>query len=93
MHSCLLCALVCYSYPRLLPHKTQRDFNCTVGFFYPEGWKNFISDSSDCEQSYTEINFPQPSLSEKILPSILIQVENCCEFITSRDETGLSNKM
>ena len=92
MHSCLLCALVCYSYPRLLPHETQRDFNCTVGFFYPEGWKNFISDSSDCEQSYTEINFPQPSLSEKIPPSILIQVENCCEF-TSRDETGLSNKM
>jgi hypothetical protein len=36
------------------------------------------------------INFPQPSLSEKYPPSILIGVDQCCEIITSRDETGFS---
>jgi hypothetical protein len=82
MHSYLLYVLVCYSY--------LRHCNCTVGFFYPEEWKNFIADESDCEASYTEINFPQPSLSDKIPPGITIQVENCCEFITSYDETGYS---
>ena len=51
--------------------------NCLVGFLYPEEWKNFISDSSDCEESYTQINFP-PSLSQKIPPSIIIKGEKCC---------------
>lgn len=61
-----------------------------MDFFYPEQWKNFITDASDCEASYTEINFPQPSLSDKIPPNITIQVEKCCEFLTSFDETGYS---
>jgi hypothetical protein len=64
--------------------------NCTVGFFYPEEWKDFISDSPDsnCERSDTTIEFPQPSLSEKRPPFILINVEQCCEIVTSRDENN-----
>jgi hypothetical protein len=94
MRSYLLYALVCSSYHRPFLRKTQKDIltfgNCTVGFFYPENWKDFITDASDCEQSYTEINFPQPSLSAKNPPYIIVQVEKCCEFLTSFDETGYS---
>jgi hypothetical protein len=70
--------------------------NCTVGFLYPQGWKDFITDYSKCkendqgrfEDSITEITFPQPSLSEKITPRVAIIVEPCCEFIYSRDAEG-----
>lgn len=61
--------------------------SCTIGFLYPEEWKNFINhtNSSNCEESYTEIIFPQPSLSEKITPHLTIIVEPCCVYITPRD--------
>ena len=63
--------------------------NCLVEFHYPIEWQNFVYDSSNCEENYTEITIPQPSLSEKIPSQITILVEPCCPF---KDAEGFTTK-
>jgi hypothetical protein len=69
--------------------------NCTIKFFYPKEWKDYLTDYFECKENdqamngITEITFPQPSLSEKITPKVTITVEPCCLYASPPDEEGI----